>query len=193
MIDWRFILENKILHRKAYAAAQRNYEKSVQTAMLQIKGDLFIDIGTNNKFYAKLLEQNFKRIITVDPNPKWKADIRIALSNFSGVAPFYTGDDNRGAESLLCNPHILGRTLKNHPTYNVNVKTFDDLRLLADLVKIDVEGAEFDVLDGMRTYLPKNVVVELHDERREIELEQRMMAKGYSSTKIDNTHWLFKL
>jgi len=96
--------------------------------------------------------------------PVWEANLQIALSDSNRHAPFYIGDGEGSADSLVQNPHILGKNWFNASKYDVEVRTFDSLGLDADLVKIDVEGEEFKVLAGMVKHLPQCVMVELRDE-----------------------------
>jgi FkbM family methyltransferase len=169
------------------------FEKKVKRRLEMIHGDLFVDVGANHKRYARILRNNFNRIITIDPNPKWNADLQIALSNFNGKGPFYIGQGNGSADSLVKNPHILGVDYQNGTvSFEVEVRRWDDLCLDADLVKIDVENAELQVIGGMNKFLPKNVCVEIHDERRETDVLTEMSKRGYSRERIDETHWLFK-
>ena len=188
MTDWKWILSNKIVHRRRYKYYSSEFE--VKKFAKTLKGNLFIDIGSNRKAYANILRKNFKQILTIDANIKWHPDLNVAISNFNGPTHFYIGDNKGGADSLLHNPHILGKEWVNNPSeYMVEALTFDTLKLKADLVKIDVEGGEFNVLEGMVKYIPKMVIVELHDERREQELVDVLMAKHYSVHKIDGTHF----
>ena len=193
MTDWNWIITNKIVHRRRYAATHV-HEPKVLSVIKQFHGDLFVDVGCNKGLYSKLAKKNFKKVIGIDPNPKWNADLQVALSNFNGTAPFYIGDNKGSADSLIHIPHIQGIDWRNNTEYDVKVCTFDSLELDADLVKIDVEEAEFQVLEGMQKYLPRNVIVELHDERRQEELFKLMSSKGYRLERlVDSTHWWFKL
>jgi FkbM family methyltransferase len=186
MLDWKWIIKYRILNHP------KPTEPKVTETMLRIKGNLFIDIGSNTGWFASVLKNNFKRIITIDPNPKWEADMRIAISNFDGDDVFFIGNNLGSADSLINTPHILGRDWINRGKLRVQVLRFDSLGLDADLVKIDVEGAEFKVLEGMVKHRPKNLVVELHDERREKELIDKSLEMGYKGYQIDPNHWLFK-
>jgi FkbM family methyltransferase len=59
-----------------------------------------------------------------------------------------------------------------------------------DLMKIDVEGAEFKVLRGAKRILRlvKNLVVELHDRERKRELEITLANYGFNFTWLDPDH-----
>ena len=190
MPDILWIIKNKILFKEKYTFRD---ELEVLRAMKTMHGDIFIDIGCNIGIYSRLMRKRFKRVYSIDPNPKYHAEIQVAISNKLGQAMFFIGNNIGGADSLIHNPHVQGREWKNDSPIQVETMTFDQLMLDADLVKIDVEGSEFEVIEGMNIHLPKQVIIELHDERRENELLAKMAEKGYIHTKLDIHHFLFKL
>ena len=61
-----------------------------------------------------------------------------------------------------------------------------------DLLKIDVEGAEFKVLRGAHDtlHITRRVVVELHDRERKKELENRLHWCDFKTTWLDPDHIL---
>jgi FkbM family methyltransferase len=92
------------------------------------------------------------------------------------------------------NTDVTWKEVEELPKIMVRAQRFDsmiaalverDYRI--DLVKIDVEGAEFRVLEGAQDSLQhriKRIVVELHDRERKKELEDTLLDNGFS------THWL---
>ena len=179
------------------------YEKNVRKILKSIHGDCFYDVGANIGFYSLLLRHNFHKVYAIEPVPtnirrlKRRLFIRfvrnvkvvpVALSDKNGKATFYVNSDSRtlidnlSASSLFekfefrsCD-HAPDRAYAGSPI-SIETLTFDSLLTepTADLVKIDVEGAEFLVLDGMKESLAKrrvrNILVELHDRGRKEELE----------------------
>jgi len=114
--------------------------------------------------------------------------IQVALSDTNGNANFYVNSDSRNMidnlspsslfekfEFRSCD-YAADKTYTGSPI-SVETTTFDSLlsEPSADLVKIDVEGAEFLVLEGTRASLAgrrvSNILVELHDRDRKEELE----------------------
>ena len=59
-----------------------------------------------------------------------------------------------------------------------------------DLIKVDVEGAEWQVLDGTRKVMPriKSWIIEIHDINRKQELEDRLSLEGYVTKWLDEKH-----
>lgn len=214
MKDYRFIFEKKILGSHWGWRDQRNYEQEVQKAVKKIQGDLFVDIGARQLFYPLRLAENFVQIIAFEPNrnvkiPPHPANIRVrneAISDKTGKVMFYC-QNNGGADGLIKDfnywvpprgyaPAQTGPFHSAIDSFEVNTLTYDDaVPWPVELVMVDVEGAEFMVIEGMTKHLPLNIIIELHDVRRETELLGRMSNKGYflsNAQKLDVTHWLFR-
>jgi len=191
--DIIWILKHKIIHRDKSGAWNPAFEPEVKKLIGSLSGDVFVDIGCNLGFYSQLARKRFRQVYSIDPNPKYQASIQVAISNKYGHQPFYLGNGIGSADSLIKNPHILGEDWKNEDNQIiVGTMTFDQLELDADLVKIDVEGAEFEVIEGMNLHLPKAAIIEIHDERRIYEMVLKMEEKGYHWTRIDSYHWFFQ-
>ena len=191
--DWKYLIEKFVLRK-------HQYEPRVKAVLKQIRGNLFVDIGANRGLYSRMLASNFKQIIAFEPNPyvlpllKKKLPLNViiesvALSNEEGATTLHFDDKVRpfgGAGKIL--PPYRGE--KSSP---VRTQTYDsffkDQR--ADLVKIDVEEAEFLVLEGMRESLNhdqiKNLLVELHHPDRSKELEQ-VFPPQYTLSWVDHNH-----
>ncbi len=187
-----------------------------------IRGDLFWDIGANIGFYSLLMRENFSKIMAVEPNAETAATLRrrirgvdnievleIALSNASGPVNFYTrkdkfsipGFNNRnGSDSLVSRVEYKSardpsndRVVEKRPSVQVLQRRFDELSAgSVDLVKIDVEGAEFLVLEGMRNSLQnrsvKGIMVELHNREDKTRLESIFVPCGYTVEWVDPDH-----
>ena len=191
-------------------------EPKVWKVMKQIHGDLFVDIGANQGVYSLGLRKNFRHVIAFEPNPstlqillektKSMRNITIkelALSDHEGTTQFYPNTDNGmgAADTILPVFHyrpdhpVDGRPLDDtyvgkDPIW-VKTSTYDrTIRTVAALVKIDVEGAEFLVLQGMTDALEhgriKRIMIELHDKTMKSRLES--ILRGFQTRWIDSDH-----
>jgi FkbM family methyltransferase len=152
---------------------QGTYELPVQRALERClqRGDRFLDIGSNIGFFALIAARLVGpegRVLGVEPVPQ---NVRCTLSNakVNGFQNIQTVEAAvgraEGWTELLLARHSGGASLYHTETppdfvgsLRVRITTVD--RLLAtgrieppNVVKIDVEGAELDVLEGMRETL----------------------------------------
>jgi FkbM family methyltransferase len=163
--------------------------------MWKIRGDLFVDVGANEGTYSVGLSKHFKHIIACEPNPKpckilterkrRNMDVLpIAISDKDGSATlFLDNTPNRcsgSADTILpifiygppSKPDAFKTTYQGEKGIPVETRSLDSLlNQPIDLVKIDVEGAEFLVLHGatrlFRNRMIRRIMVELHDTERE--------------------------
>ncbi|MCQ9200649.1 MAG: FkbM family methyltransferase [Prochlorococcus marinus CUG1437] len=139
----------------------------------QVKNHLFIDVGANIGYFSCNLLNNFKNIFAFEPNPiahyVLKANIlnnvKIQRTN-ANIKTFEMGIGSKH-EFLNINSDVIhnamGKITKNESinSFPVEIKTLDSLFEEMDdfshsqisLVKIDVEGFEIEVLQGMKNIL----------------------------------------
>jgi FkbM family methyltransferase len=206
MKDVKFIFEKYVLGQHPDS---KHYESQVVKKLKRVRGELFIDIGAHSLFYSRLLADNFDRIIAYEPNRNvqnidYPMNIEIrrtALSNHQGRELFYCYN-NGGADSLIHDfdyrvakrryaPQQIGPFGNVIDTFPVEVDTYDhSVHAQADLAKIDVEGAELQVLEGITMFPPQNILVESHDYRRDAKLVEALKMKGYKVKRLTASHWL---
>jgi FkbM family methyltransferase len=145
----------------------------------------FVDIGANVGFYSILfamhsddesevhafepLSRNLLRFEqNISENNVTSVNIHeVALSDRHGTVELQVSDKHPGESSLSANPVSSTRSR----TVEVETKPFDDVTnrgIHPEVMKIDVEGAEYKVLDGARGYLSSHspdLLLELHPER----------------------------
>lgn len=140
------------------------YEKGVISFMTSTlkKGDCFVDVGANIgllSLHASSCVGPEGNVFAVEPNPKTlpilyrnielnKANnikvFEVALGEKSHTTKIFENRDiNRGGASLIVN-------VNNEPGIEVKVEPLDDFLALHNpkVIKIDVEGYEFEVLKG---------------------------------------------
>lgn len=171
-------------------------------------GSCAIDIGANVGYFSLLFAQlagPFGKVIAFEPqpdvharllqnlslNPRLTVSMRSeAVSDSQGYVAFYCGsDDHSGIASLRARADAAA-------VVNVTTARLDDILNFdnrIDLVKIDVEGAEHRVIDGMEYILDRwhpDLLVEVSDcYLREVgssgkELCERLWARDYQMFRL---------
>lgn len=212
MIDWKFLLEKYALGRHR----PQKYETKVKRYIRRVHGGTFADIGAGTGLYSKLVGDHFDRIYAFEPNPPFREKIQslalpncqvvpLALSNIVSPGKLWIDDLNEitgSANTIMdtfeyCPPSMTERSkiYKGKMFIQINQTTFDTFfhGQSVDLAKIDVEGAEFLVLQGMSDSLKNHrvwrLVVELHNFTRKKELESLFRGYGYRWLKwLDRDH-----
>lgn len=137
---------------------------------VNFKDKLMIDVGYNVGLVSKLARQRgATRIIGLEPNISVLNDARInaasdssvtliekALYTSNGQLEFYVQSDNAAVSSLVkfaVAPTAEHEKSPKYLTYKVDTITFDSLLELlridrVGLLKMDIEGAEYDILDS---------------------------------------------
>jgi len=178
------------------------YEPKVSSFLKKTGGELFVDVGANLGRYTVMLSPNYKRVIAIEPEPNNTKYLRrniqrVGLRNIKLIQRAIS--DKNGFVDLYIARHSGGHSIKKND-YNKFIKaikvkatTLDVLlknEPCVDLIKVDVEGAELQVLDGTRKVMPriKSWIIEIHDINRKQELEDRLSLEGYVTKWLDEKH-----
>ena len=147
-------------------------------ACRQGKCDLAFDIGANVGEWTVFLGQHFDRVVAVEPDTRAFEELQLnaaenctlhqaAVSHSVGEMNLYRRPS--ALQSSLLERHPIGAgDQADAPVLEVQpVKTLTIDHLAArygtpDFIKIDVEGAEADVLQGMSGMKPR-LLIEVHD------------------------------
>ena len=175
-LDSRDIVTSTILLHGIWEPEVTRIVESLQA------GAVFIDVGAHVGYYSLLASTRVGatgRVVSVEPNPSTAERLRrnIRLSSavnvvvqelactdtektlrFFQAGPYNTGGSSLSAKTAASAKEVAVRGLP----LDAIVKSLDLRRI--DLVKIDVEGAELQVLRGMKESLVKyhpKVVIEL--------------------------------
>jgi FkbM family methyltransferase len=170
----------------------------------------FIDVGANSGFYSVMFATRnlASRIVAFEPDPGNYARLlsnltlnglcrrvdarRLALGGAEGDVSLYEGAMWNRGESSIALPDQTPKLV----THLVQQARFDSLFALSDeriIIKIDVEGYEFEALAGMEQTLRRNacyVQVELYSERLD-ELEHLFVGLGYSFVHTEAIDYFF--
>ena len=192
----------KLLHKSVVDAT---HEPEVSSFLLRKSaGKLFIDIGANHGYYSFLLHSNFERIIAIEPHPENLDILRVGKQVYGyphvEVLPFAV-DSSDGQVNLYIGCHSgghslfhYGRFIKTGKFIKVSAKTLAsvlaDIAGDVDLVKLDVEGAEWHVLEGAKPVMNRiqSWLIELHDLTKKRHLEEFTSKLGYKYHWVNNNH-----
>ena len=196
---------------KRFVSPEQTWEPKVWGTLNQIIGGTFVDVGAHRGIFTKGLSKHFDKVIAFEPDPVSYQRLLLETENWKNISLFQTAISNTDGTTTLylgelpC-PSILPEfeyapesrlnyTVTYHGTNGITVKTsrLDTLfNSRIDLLKIDVEGAEFLVLQGASRLLGdgsiKRIMVELHNRDRKEELERVFSTRIYRVKWIDPDH-----
>jgi len=148
---------------------------------------IFVDIGANIGYYSLIASKKYNKVYAFEPVP---ANIRklyesISINNIINIIPIEkaVSDIDNSIIELTVFPTNMGGSRDIRETINSSIQHMAQYKLnnihsisfdsfmnhynidIIDLIKIDVEGAELHVLNGMKQSLEnkriKNLIVEL--------------------------------
>jgi FkbM family methyltransferase len=204
IMDMRYI---PISHAHAGALASGNLESSVQEALVRHlpRGGVMYDVGANLGFFAlvaaRLVGAEEGRVYAFEPAPdnveaiRRNAELNLlanivvipsAVSSRAGTARLQIVDDQSWSKLEEYGEHPATERV-----IEVETVTVDELVGRGELpppalVKIDVEGAELAVLEGMRATIDEHrpvIVCELHGTNREV--AAAMAAHSYTVVNLE--------
>ena len=178
------------------------YEPALHQYLSQTlrRGDCFIDIGANEGYFsvvASKLVEDVGRVVTIEPQGRLRSVIgaNMALNNICNLIylPYIISDKNDITDIYLSpstnsgSSGLTQRTRYQLPTESVPTYTLVSIvNLLSlakiDLIKIDVEGHEYEVIFGSKSlfqnHIVKNIALEYHP--------TELISRGKSVAQIDD-------
>ena len=172
------------------ASEENSFEPKVSSFAKTLQGELFIDVGANIGQYVSLLQENFRKILAIEADPAICQCLkRLCPRNCEVVNA--AAADILGYAELARNPDNLidGASIMEEKGITVRKIPLSSIirEQNVDLVKVDVEGAEWLVLRGAEQVMDKirAWIIELHDPARKTELASYMKQYGYECTWLD--------
>jgi FkbM family methyltransferase len=194
------------LHGSAVAFLTGTAERPLQEALVRELGPgmTFFDIGANVGFVT-LLAANIVgrsgRVVSFEPVPDNIAAIEgnLALNRIDWVDVHETAIASRSGSASLIVSDVSAFSRLAHVSVpdgeceriEVAVSSVDELLASGavpppDVIKIDVEGAELEVIEGMRATLERHrpvLLCEVHD--RHVPYVELMQSFGYETINLD--------
>jgi len=159
-----------VLSKGEYSVLKTLYE-------LSEGNEVFVDVGAHVGYYSVRMARRYRLVHAFEPNPRNLEKLRrnLELNGISNVVvhPYALGDREEVRALRLADagssfhPPPIGPT-SCEGVVDVQVKKLDDVLDRADVVKIDVEGWEAYVLEGMRNIIEKHrpaLIIEHHEFR----------------------------
>ena len=178
-------------------AAQEYFQKQLKS------GCIVYDVGANFGFYSLLAARQGAQVFAFEPDVQIAESlerharmnslntrieiIRAAVYSFSGSIALDPANCQRGHG----NAHVGVAVDPSHPTVSVPCTTLDDFareHVAPDVVKIDVEGAESEVLRGAERVFAESrpqLLCEVHDPVNASFVEAWLKDKGYDIRWLD--------
>jgi len=196
------------------------WEPGVTRCVRRLKGQIFVGIGAILGYYSFIAAKNFRMVYAVEPEPGNIMQLRqgadsAGLKNIHVVKAAVADREGHTllSRSALPNAHSGNWTIEEEYVYTpdehqrlhiptdraIKVPVYTLPKIIPneaiDVVKVDVEGAEWRVLKGAEPIMPRirTWIIELHDLARKQELIHYMSEHGYNSEWLDEHHGLFSL
>jgi FkbM family methyltransferase len=184
----------------AYDIFQNKTEPETYKIFKTIKGNQFINIGSNVGGYALRAHKNFKKIIALEPNPEVFAILRknvklnklkirtlnYAIWNKEGTLKLYMPKNkmgNLGGLSTILLESMGEKGITYNRFFKVKTKKLDSITnhiKSIDLLLIDAENAEVEILEGGIDTLhkTKNIIIEVRPNTEE-KVKQILTDNGF--------------
>jgi FkbM family methyltransferase len=195
---FRFGLRLMLPFMSPHAIIMMGHEPDVSRILKKVKGKVFFDIGCNFGYYVQLLKDNFREIIGFEADPEIAEEARryaprnamirhLAVSDADGFTYLHRNPKNLNGAYTVAGSGYGGIKVPSG-----RVADYIPKDSVVDLVKVDVEGAEWLVLKGAEPRMPqiKRWMIELHDLGRQKELESYLQGYGYRTFWLKNNRSL---
>lgn len=158
--------------------------------------EMFIDIGTHRGEWAKTIGKEYKKVIAFEPNEEARKKFeQVPLNTYLRKEALWDSAGERWLFSYGETPHssmifecggintgkTISKTLVKTTTLDIVTQDIETI----DFIKIDVEGAEPQVIKGGMATLKKHkptLIIENHTLNGRLFLESVMKQLGYTVT-----------
>lgn len=193
----------KLSHPRQLFMVSEQYERNIKT-WFNVSGHTFLDIGANIGKYSIKLASKFEEVHAFEPteetygvlehNIKTNGIYNVFLHRFAAwnedTQLTFHLKNNPGGNSSEMTKNAIGTETVNAKRLDGMIESFGPV----DFVKIDVEGAELEVLQGMRAILEKwhpVLMVEVL-EPNIFDVSCLLGGLGYTLDRCQNRNHLFK-
>lgn len=158
--------KNELLERKVYTGEKYETEVSEIIKKHGNKEKLFIDLGANIGYHSLYASQHYKEVISFEPVKKTLKQFResIKINKFRNIKTYNLAcSNNVRTTRIQCEEgaHNLATITENKTKNTAKIRTTCLDKFLKKqykrigLIKIDVEGHEWQVIEGMKRMIEK--------------------------------------
>lgn len=178
----------------------KDYEPDKQKAIaaLMPANGVFFDVGANIGLHTYFVSKHFPstRIFCFEPLPDNLAYLNetISRNNIRNITVEGSAVSAKAGESFfdVSNSNFKGKLSSEKTALRVSMITLDDFvrenKVYPDLIKIDVEGAEEDVLLGAAAMIKQCTpafIIELHNPVQDVRVAAILQAHGYHIQRVN--------
>ena len=152
------------------------------------KNDIVVDVGANIGYYTLLMAKNKANVFSYEPEPQNFSLLKknVIMNNFSSNVKLYNKAvyDFNGYSKLVLSKHTTGQHKLINSRFGSKSIDVEVIKLefdKVDFAKIDAQGAELHVLQGMKT-LPNKILLRFNT----------LNLKEYETNHKDFFHFLEK-
>jgi FkbM family methyltransferase len=167
--------------------------------------DTVFDIGANNGLFTLyLLNKGCKKVYAFEPNNKTEKNIKSILKDYDNYElikkavythddgiTFYTSENNSTIGSIN-RSHVLAQGYAAENTVeSISLNTFIQENGITkiDLIKMDVEGAEYDVIENLEDYIfdiTDSFLIEYHSNQNGVakKMVEKILSHGFVISQI---------
>jgi len=166
------------------------------------KGRVFVDVGAHVGTWTVRASKYYEKVVAFEPTDRTRKLLlkNLELNNVSNVTVYKAALGRQHAiKTINYFPKVRGnggnslldRNPAQHERYasqvvplqQVTVEPLDDYMLRPDLVKIDTEGYEIPILEGMSETLPRTqrIIVEAHRDEDVLKIRSMLDRAGFKT------------
>ncbi|MDA4113605.1 MAG: FkbM family methyltransferase [Thaumarchaeota archaeon] len=199
-LDYRLKTPYGLFHCPDVASAYQfkpRWEMPVREMIRSLEDGVFVDVGANLGFYSVLACKGGNRVISVEPNPTVASCLKENLENNCSPGKYTVHNVAAWKENGISHFDTPNRSGVGHISESgivVQTRSVDSLLngQIPDMIKIDAEGAEPEILEGMKSTLGRGprVIFEALNASGLNRSRETLVAFHYEIQQIDSTNYL---
>ena len=151
----------------------RDCLKNYNLKEVNFKNKICLDLGANIGGFSKIaIENGAKKVISIECDSRnynkmvesFKKEKKIkilhgAISNYEGKIKIYKNDSKKSHCSVSTINKLKFKEYDEVKSINIEkiLKKYNP-----EIIKVDIEGSEYDILESLTNYCPKVLFIELH-------------------------------